>query len=122
MLALLDLDPNIVKPGWIPLLITIGLAAVMVLLFFSLRRQFRRIDVSQSQPGSWDAFAQAAQPWGTLSPDVQAIFANPASCDGLDRTSSCPTRAGTARGSLLAPSTLTMAGLSNGFACASWLS
>ena len=44
MLALLDLDPNIVKPGWIPLLITIGLAAVMVLLFFSLRKQFRRID------------------------------------------------------------------------------
>jgi aminopeptidase N len=33
--------------------------------------------VSQSQPGSWDAFAQAAQPWTTLSPDVQAIFANP---------------------------------------------
>ena len=51
MLALLDLDPNIVKPGWIPLLITIGLAAVMVLLFFSLRRQFRRIDVTRSQPG-----------------------------------------------------------------------
>ena len=42
MLALLDLDPNIVKPGWIPLLITVGLAAVMVLLFFSLRKQFRR--------------------------------------------------------------------------------
>ena len=44
MLALLDLDPNIVKPGWIPLLITIALAGVMVLLFFSLRKQFRRID------------------------------------------------------------------------------
>ena len=51
MLALLDLDPNIVKPGWIPLLITIALAGVMVLLFFSLRKQFRRIDVSRSQPG-----------------------------------------------------------------------
>ncbi|GAB2568601.1 hypothetical protein [Microlunatus antarcticus] len=50
MLTLLDLDPNIVKPGWIPLLITIGLAAVMVLLFFSLRKQFRRIDVTRSQP------------------------------------------------------------------------
>jgi len=50
VLDLLDLDPNIVKPGWTPLLITIGLAAVMVLLFLSLRKQFRRIDVSQSQP------------------------------------------------------------------------
>ena len=52
MLTLLDLDPNIVKPGWIPLLITIALAAVMVLLFFSLRKQFRRIDVTQFQPGT----------------------------------------------------------------------
>jgi len=50
MLALLDLDPNVVKPGWTPLLITIALAAVMVLLFFSLRKQFKRIDVSKFQP------------------------------------------------------------------------
>jgi len=54
VLTLLDLDPNIVKPGWTPLLITIILAAAMVLLFFSLRKQFRRIDVSQSQPGVVD--------------------------------------------------------------------
>ena len=57
MPALLDLDPNIVKPGWTPLLITIVLAAAMVLLFFSLRKQFRRIDVSRSQPGVPDAEA-----------------------------------------------------------------
>ena len=60
MLALLDLDPNIVKPGWTPLLITIALAAVMVFLFFSLRKQFRRIDVSQSQPGVTDP--EASEP------------------------------------------------------------
>ena len=35
MFTLLDLDPNIVKPGWTPLLITIALAAVMVLLFIA---------------------------------------------------------------------------------------
>ena len=46
MLALLDLDPNIVKPGWIPGVITLALAAVMVLLFLSLRKQFRRIDTN----------------------------------------------------------------------------
>jgi hypothetical protein len=62
VLALLDLDPNIVKPGWIPLLITIGLAAVMVLLFFSLRKQFRRIDVSRSQPGVADRETAAQDP------------------------------------------------------------
>ncbi len=54
MIVLLDLDPNIVKPGWTPLLITIALAAAIVLLFFSLRKQFRRIDVSRSQPDLGD--------------------------------------------------------------------
>lgn len=43
---LLELDPNIVKPGWTPFLITIGLAAVMYLLFRSMRRQFRRVDAN----------------------------------------------------------------------------
>jgi len=43
-MMLLDLDPNLVKPGWTPLLITIGLALVMVFLFRSMRRQFRRVD------------------------------------------------------------------------------
>ncbi len=44
---LLDLDPNVVKPGWTPLLITLGIAIAMVFLFLSMRRQFRRIDVSR---------------------------------------------------------------------------
>lgn len=43
-MSLLELDPNIVKPGWTPLLILIGLALVMALLFRSMRRQFRRVD------------------------------------------------------------------------------
>jgi hypothetical protein len=41
----LDIDPNVVKPGWTPLLITVGLAIAVVLLFISMRRQFRRINV-----------------------------------------------------------------------------
>ena len=68
MLALLDLDPNIVKPGWIPLLILIGLAAVMVLLFFSLRKQFRRIDVSRFQPPSGQPGGDVAEAPKDLSP------------------------------------------------------
>ena len=44
MLAiLLELDPNVVKPGWTPLLILIGMALVMALLFRSMKRQFRRV-------------------------------------------------------------------------------
>lgn len=46
----LEIDPNVVKPGWTPLIITVVLALIIVGLYFSMRRQFRRIDVSQSQP------------------------------------------------------------------------
>jgi hypothetical protein len=56
MMTLLDIDPNLVKPGWTPLLILIGLALVMVLLFTSMRRQFRKIDL----PTDAEAREQAA--------------------------------------------------------------
>jgi hypothetical protein len=49
-MMLLDLDPNVVKPGWTPLLITVGLAVVMLLLYRSMRRQFRRVDVNFPEP------------------------------------------------------------------------
>ena len=45
VLPLLDIDPNIVRPGWTPLIITILLAAVLVFLFLSMRRQFSRIQL-----------------------------------------------------------------------------
>ncbi len=51
-MTLFDLDPNVVKPGWIPLLITIGLALVMVLLYRSMRRQFRKVDTNFPAPGA----------------------------------------------------------------------
>jgi len=56
-MMLLDIDPNVVKPGWTPLVITIVLALVMVLLFFSMRRQFRKINVptdsaDETEPGA----------------------------------------------------------------------
>ena len=49
LLALLPLevDPNVVKPGWTPLIITILLALAMVGLFVSMRRQFRKIDANR---------------------------------------------------------------------------
>lgn len=49
-MVLLDLDPNVVKPGWTPLLITLALAVVIVLLFRSMRKQIRRIQVPRQQP------------------------------------------------------------------------
>jgi len=56
-MILLDLDPNVVKPGWTPLLITVGLALVMVLLFRSMRRQFRRVDTNFPEPPARPAAA-----------------------------------------------------------------
>ncbi|GAB3766455.1 hypothetical protein [Microlunatus parietis] len=41
----LELDPNLVKPGWTALIIVIVLAAIMVFLFVSMMRQMRKIKV-----------------------------------------------------------------------------
>lgn len=53
-MTLFEIDPNVVKPGWTPLLIVIGLACVMVLLYLSMRRQFRKINAS-AEPGNGGA-------------------------------------------------------------------
>jgi len=55
----LDIDPNVVKPGWTPLLITVGLAVAVVLLFFSMRRQFRRISVPDDSVATDDSVETA---------------------------------------------------------------
>jgi hypothetical protein len=42
-MIILDVDPNIVRPGLTPLFITLLLAAAMVFLYLSMRKQFRKI-------------------------------------------------------------------------------
>jgi hypothetical protein len=64
MTILFELDPNVVKPGWTPLLILIGLAVVMALLFRSMRRQFRRVHENFPEPTP-----RADSPAATESPD-----------------------------------------------------
>ena len=44
-MMLLDIDPNVVKPGWTPLIITVVLAVVLIGLYLSMRRQFRKINL-----------------------------------------------------------------------------
>ena len=51
-MILLEVDPNLVQPGWTPLIITVLLALAIVLLFFSMRRQVRRITVPPTEPES----------------------------------------------------------------------
>ena len=74
-MIVLDLDPNVVQPGWTPLIITVLLGVAIVLLFFSMRRQFRKINIppteteaeetdrsrSNPDPGSGRAFDRLAQ-------------------------------------------------------------
>jgi hypothetical protein len=48
-MILLEIDPNWVKPGWTPLIITVLLAAVLVLLFLSMRKQFGKINVPEDR-------------------------------------------------------------------------
>lgn len=61
-LILLDIDPNVVKPGWTPLLITIGIALAMVGLYLSMRRQFRRIDVTRDESAGRGASEDPVEP------------------------------------------------------------
>jgi hypothetical protein len=46
-MILLEVDPNVVKPGWMPLLITLLLLGAMVFLYLSMRKQFRKIRTSE---------------------------------------------------------------------------
>jgi len=70
-MILLDLDPNVVKPGWIPLVITIALGLVMVLLFRSMTRQFRRVDENFPPPGTSPGATAAGRPDPTAGDDGQ---------------------------------------------------
>jgi hypothetical protein len=47
-MILLELDPNLVKPGWTPLIVTLLLGVAVFLLFLSMRRQFRKISIPRS--------------------------------------------------------------------------
>lgn len=53
-MTLFEIDPNSVVSGWMPLVMTAILAAAMVLLFLSMRKQVRRIDVPDSTDATLD--------------------------------------------------------------------
>lgn len=56
--ALLEVDPNLVRPGWTPLVITLLLGVGLVFLGRSMLKQFGRIDVPADH-----------EPIGDRSPD-----------------------------------------------------
>ena len=69
-MTLLEIDPNVVKPGWTPLIITLLLAGAMVLLFRSMRRQFGKINVPEGPSGVATRDAGMASPEPAESPDL----------------------------------------------------
>jgi hypothetical protein len=44
-MILLDVDPNVVKPGWTAFVVVLLLGIAMVFLYLSMRKQFRKIRV-----------------------------------------------------------------------------
>ena len=75
-MSLLDLDPNVVKPGWTALIITILLALALVLLYFSMRKQFRKINIDDDETDVEEAAeaedAEDAEPAASDSPSANS--------------------------------------------------
>jgi hypothetical protein len=74
-LVLLDIDPNLVKPGWTALIVVILLALAMTGLFFSMRRQFRKLDANR-------AAAEDVEQDGTLPEDEETPVASAPAAEG----------------------------------------
>jgi hypothetical protein len=66
-LVALEVDPSTARPGWAALVVVLLLAVAMVFLFFSMRRQFRKINVGPSDqpPSSPDETPGPKSPDGT---------------------------------------------------------
>jgi protein-S-isoprenylcysteine O-methyltransferase Ste14 len=62
-MILLEVDPNWVKPGWMLVLVILLLAAAMVFLYLSMRKQFRKIrTLEDDEPDSAEESASERPP------------------------------------------------------------
>jgi hypothetical protein len=81
-----EIDPNVVRPGWVALLIVLALGAATVLLWRSMGKQLKRIDVDH------DGADDRAPSDGPASPDDSPSPAGDAAPTTSDRkTTSDPT-------------------------------
>lgn len=61
----LELDPDVVKPGWTPLIITVLLLIVVVLLVANMRKQLGKINIPRAdepEPPEQDGSAPKSPP------------------------------------------------------------
>jgi hypothetical protein len=65
-LPALEVDPSTARPGWPALVVVVLLAVAVVFLYFSMLRQFRKINVGQSDepPSSPDQPPESKSPGG----------------------------------------------------------
>ena len=61
-MTLLEVDPNAVQPGWTALVVVLLLAGAMVLLYLSMRKQFRKIRIPDDTADNDAADAAAESP------------------------------------------------------------
>jgi protein-S-isoprenylcysteine O-methyltransferase Ste14 len=66
-MILLDVDPNVVKPGWAALIVVLLLGIAMVFLYLSMRKQFRKIRVPEDDAADNAERAASEQPPHTQS-------------------------------------------------------
>ena len=64
-MILLEVDPNVVNPGWTPLLITLLLLGAMVFLYLSMRKQFRKIRTPEDEESDSAEDSASELPPGT---------------------------------------------------------
>jgi hypothetical protein len=54
-MILLDVDPNVVKPGWTAFIVVLLLGIAMVFLYLSMRKQFRKIRALEDEASEDEA-------------------------------------------------------------------
>jgi len=67
-----EIDPNVVKPGWVALLIVLALGAATVLLWRNMGKQLKRIDVDRDGADDPAPSGDPASPDRSASPATDA--------------------------------------------------
>jgi flagellar biosynthesis/type III secretory pathway M-ring protein FliF/YscJ len=87
-MVLLKISPSAVHAGWLALVIILALAAVVVLLVWSMRRQMRKIQL----PSREDIHEQDAENQQAANPDSSGAEPDGHGTDGQDADEGHPTR------------------------------
>ena len=67
-----EIDPNVVKPGWVALLIVLALGAATVLLWRNMGKQLKRIDFDRDGADGQAPSGDPATPHPSPSPGTDA--------------------------------------------------